>query len=175
MVLDITANGARIRASASAPSSGPPAGYVSPYLSSAVAATLLVPSADGMPPLHFVSRDGAVWLAEDSTGKLVNVATRQLRALGIWSCRVRGDQHAPGTLRLGPVQLVREPNNPHDRNAVAIHQNGVHVGYFNKQMASGLAHALDAGTKLEALGVSVDPPKVVAATPATMLYLRRRM
>jgi hypothetical protein len=73
------------------------------------------------------------------------------------------------------VELVRELDNAHDRNAVSIRQHGQHVGYFNKGMAPGVAKALDRGDKLQAVGVSVDPPKVVAASPDIMAHLVRRM
>lgn len=165
----------RVEVTTRAERSGPPPGYVSPYISSGQAESLLVPRHDRLPPLHFVRRDGAWWLAEDSTGLLVNVGNRQLRGLGIWSCRVRGDGYAPGSLRLGVVELVREPDNAHDRNAVSIRQQGEHVGYFNRGMAPGVARALDRGDELRAVGVSVDPPKVVAASPEIMAHLVRRM
>jgi hypothetical protein len=157
------------------PSSAAPPGYVSPYLPGPLAVELLVLGADGLPPLYFTMHEGAWWLAEVSTDKLVNVGTRQLRRLGIWSCRVRGDAYADGRLRVGPVDLMREPSNPHDPNAVAIHQDGEHVGYFNRGMAPGLAKVLDHGGELLAVGVSADPPKVVAASPEVMRHLTRRM
>ncbi|MBL5975338.1 MAG: hypothetical protein D3X82_16720 [Candidatus Leucobacter sulfamidivorax] len=153
------------------PRRGPPSGYQSPYLSGEKSEQLLVAGADGMPPLWLVRRDGALWLAERSTGLLVNVGNRQLRKLGIWSVRVRGDQHYRAKPRLGPVTLVREPENPHDRNAVAIHVESGKVGYFNKQMAASLAKELDAGTALEAEMISVNPPKVIAAAPRIMAHL----
>lgn len=165
----------RVEVTTGAGRSGPPPGYVSPYISSGQAESLLLPGLDRLPPLHFVRRDDEWWLAEDSTGLLVNVGNRQLRGLGIWSCRVRGDGYAPGSLRLGVVELVREPDNPHDRHAVSIRQRGQHVGYFNKSMAPGVAKALDRGDRLQAVGVSVDPPKVVAASPEIMAHLVRRV
>jgi hypothetical protein len=157
------------------PSSAAPSGYESPYLPSELAEELLVAGPGGMPPLHFREHAGAWWLAEDTTGKLVNVATRRLRGLGIWSCRVRGDTYADGQLRLGVVELVREPDNQYDRHAVAIWQDGAQVGYFNKGLAAGLAKALDAGVELTAIGTSIDPPKVVAAAPEIIEHLVRRM
>jgi hypothetical protein len=76
---------------------------------------------------------------------------------------------------LGVVELFREPDNAHDRNAVSIRQQGQHVGYFNKGMAPNVARAIDRGDELQAAGVSVDPPKVVAASPEIMAHLVRRM
>lgn len=164
-----------IRATMEGPSNTPPEGYESPYLSGELMDELLVADVDGMPPLYFTDHGGAWWLAENSTGKLVNVATRKLRGLGVWSCRVRGEAYAPGKLRVGVVELVREPDNPNDRNAVAIHQDGQRIGYFNKGMSSGLAKVLDRGDELQAIGISADPPKVVASSPEIMEHLVRRM
>lgn len=147
--------------------------YVSPYMPAERAAELLVLGVDGMPPLHLAPYRGEWWLAEDSTGLLVNVGTRQLRQLGVWSVRVRGDSYAHGTLRLGLVELVREADNSHDRNAVAIHQSGEHCGYWNKGMARSLAERLDGGYGLTAVAISVTPPKVIAAAPDVMEHLAR--
>lgn len=152
-----------------------PGDYVSPYLASDRWEELLILDENGMPPLYFTRHDGALWLAENATGLLVNVANQKLRGLGLWTCRIRGDNHAPGTLKLGDVELVREPDNPHDPNSVAIHQRGVAIGYFNKGMAPGLARALDRGDALEATAISVSPPKVVAASPKITKHLKRLM
>lgn len=170
-----TATTFKARVTIEEPSSIPPEEYVSPYLSGTLADELLVADAAGLPPLHFTEHGGAWWLAEDSTGKLVNVGTRKLRGLGVWTCRVRGDTYAVGTLRVGPVELVREPDNPYDANAVAIHQDGQRVGYFNKGMSSELAKVLDRGEELQAMGISADPPKVVASSPNIMDHLVRRI
>lgn len=164
-----------VRATVTPPSSSPPPDYESPYLSSDRFDALLVPDARGLPPLHFALHEGAWWLAEDTTGKLVNVANRHLRGLGVWSCRVRGDAYAEGELRIGVVELVREPENPYDSNAVAIYQDGAQVGYWNKGMARGLARVLDDGEELQAVGISDDPPKVVAGDPGVIEHLCRRM
>lgn len=39
--------------------------------------------------------------------------------------------------------LVREPSNPHDRNAVKVMISGVHVGYLKRELARRYAPALD--------------------------------
>lgn len=150
------------------------------YLHSSQWNDLLVPDANGMPPLRFKEHNGRLWFAEDSTGKLVKVANRKLRSLGIWSCKLRGGKYYPDAVkatRIKPfaaAQLVREPDNPHDPHAVAVHTNGGHVGYFNKAMASGLAKRLDAGEVLVAIIASRGTPiNVVAASPQIMAHLRR--
>lgn len=42
-----------------------------------------------------------------------------------------------------PVTLRREPDNPHDRNAVAVLCSGQQVGYLSRDMAARLAEQLD--------------------------------
>ncbi|MFS0735310.1 HIRAN domain-containing protein [Microbacterium sp. 1P10UB] len=155
--------------------SSPPDDYVSPYLPSERSAELLVLDAQGMPPLRMKLHHGEWWLSEESTGLFVNVGNRALRGLGIWSVRVRGDDYAPGQLHAGPVQLVREPGNEHDVNAIAIVQHGVRCGYWNKSMARALSKVLDSGSALEAVAISADPPKVVAAEPHVLRHIIRGM
>lgn len=40
-------------------------------------------------------------------------------------------------------QLVREPQNPHDANAVAVHVHGYQVGYLARQDAARVAAVMD--------------------------------
>lgn len=149
--------------------------HESAYLGQEDHARLLQPTADGLAPLHFVRRDGALWLAEDTTGKLINVDNRALRRLGIWGVKVRGRSLYSGAQRLGPADLIREPDNPYDSNAVAIHVDGHMIGYYNKGMAPALAKLLDAGEPLEATVISTDPAKVLAARPEVLAHLGRRL
>lgn len=44
-----------------------------------------------------------------------------------------------------PAQFVREPGNPHDRNAVAVHVRGQMIGYVPRADAAILAPLLDGG------------------------------
>lgn len=149
--------------------------HESVYISDDLAKELLVPNNDGLPPLHFTTYQGAEWLAEDTSGKLVNVQNRYLRRIGVWASRVRGDQHYPNAAKLGPAEFVREPDNEHDPNAIAIYSDGAKIGYVNKQKAVGLTKLLDAGTVLQVRIISVDPPKWVAAEPHVMTHLRRKI
>lgn len=125
--------------------------------------------------LSFVRYGREWWLAESSTGRLVNVGSHALKRCGIWSVRVRGDRYAPGTLRVGPVDLVREPFNEFDPNAIANYQDGVHCGYWNKGAARQLAKVLDTGEHLTAYGISHDPPKVIAGDATVIASLVRTM
>lgn len=167
-----TATGFTVSAYASG---GRPDGYVSPYLSADDAETLLRLNERGMPNLRIVEFRNEWWLAETSTGRLVNAGSRALKRLGIWSVRVRGDEYAPGVLRIGPASLVREPENEFDPNAVAIYQNGVRCGYWNKGGARSLAKLLDGGQTLSAYAISAQPPKVIAAEESVMNHLVGRL
>ncbi|MGZ0069014.1 HIRAN domain-containing protein [Microbacterium arborescens] len=155
----------------SGPASGAPEGYVSPYLSAPEQVELLRLDEDSLPNLRLQQYRGEWWLAETSTGRLVNAGSRELKRLGIWSVRVRGDEYAPGQLLHGRVELVREPQNEHDSNAVAIVQNGVRCGYWNKGGARSLSKVLDNGTELVGYAISTDPPKVIACDAGTLDHL----
>jgi len=53
---------------------------------------------------------------------------------------------APGV----PLRVVRQPENPHDANAVALHDpHGTHVGYLNRRLAAVLAPVLDKGVEYD--------------------------
>ena len=47
------------------------------------------------------------------------------------------------------LQLIREPDNRHDRNAVRIEWKGQQLGYVPRAENRAVARALDAGEKLE--------------------------
>lgn len=147
--------------------------YERTYLPQDRHAELLQPRPDGLPPLRLVRHSGALWLREDTTGLLVNVDNRYLPRLGIWGAKLRGHNHYDGRAVLGPAELVREPENPFDPNAVAVHADGVIVGHYNKGMARRLAKLLDGGEPLVASFIEVDPPKVLAASQGIMRYLYR--
>ena len=46
------------------------------------------------------------------------------------------------------LELVREPDNPHDRQAVAIHWGGERIGYVPRRVNADIARRLDAGDRL---------------------------
>ena len=58
----------------------------------------------------------------------------------------------------GQVQLRPEPENKHDRNAIAIYCDGVHVGYLPRELAVEYAQVLAA----------IDQAGYVACTPGTI-------
>jgi hypothetical protein len=147
-----------------------------------------VPRRDGRPPFKLRRHEGELWLAEETTGKLVNVGNRKLRDLGLWTVNVRGLSHnlpqvKRAELRPGSaVDFVREYDNSHDSNAVAIHAGGAAIGYVNKQMAFRLAKALDSGLVLEAMTLAGEAAgksagsrvRVLAASPEVLRWLRSR-
>ncbi|MGA8474050.1 MAG: helicase-related protein [Candidatus Cybelea sp.] len=48
------------------------------------------------------------------------------------------------------LELRREPNNPHDANAIAVHYGDLQLGFFNKRLAAHIAPLIDAGTRYRA-------------------------
>lgn len=55
-------------------------------------------------------------------------------------------QHALRQCRLGmPVDVLREPDNPADKNAVALFAGGTQIGYRPAESAPWFARALDSG------------------------------
>jgi hypothetical protein len=158
--------------------------YVSNYLHSSRWDELLAPN-DGLPNLRLSEYRGEFWFMETTTSKLVKVGNRHLAQLGIWTATVRGTDHyqsavmAANTSPGQPLQVVREPDNAYDRNAVRVHAGGQLIGYFNKQMAGRLAKLMDSGVNLEAISLAGSPIgqddsriQVLAAEPELLRHLR---
>lgn len=78
-------------------------------------------------------------------------AAREPILVDLLDCAVAGFQyHAGEILWLGlaiddELTLVREPDNPHDALAVAIHWQGQRIGYIPRLANRALARRLDAG------------------------------
>ncbi len=54
-------------------------------------------------------------------------------------------------LRVGaPLSLQREPDNPHDRRAIAVSWQGQKLGYLPRAENDAVSAAMDAGTGVEA-------------------------
>ena len=47
------------------------------------------------------------------------------------------------------LQLIREPNNTYDKNAVAVYYGVNQLGYIGAQLAKYIAHRMDAGTRYQ--------------------------
>ena len=99
---------------------------------------------------------GQVWLAgyqlvDPDTGSFLGrdaplLLERGLRVSGLAGARFRAgalerDALAPGS----PLALRREPDNPHDPNAIAVDAGGEHVGFVPREVAADLAAELDVG------------------------------
>jgi hypothetical protein len=91
---------------------------------------------------QLVDPASGAYLARDAP----QLAERGLRVAGVAGTQFRpsaldSDALAPG----GALELRREPGNPHDANAIAVHAGGVHVGFVPRELATELAPELDAG------------------------------
>jgi single-stranded-DNA-specific exonuclease len=62
-----------------------------------------------------------------------------------------GRQDVIAGLRAGAVlDLRREPENPYDSNAIAVHYGNLQLGFFNKRLAAHIAPLVDAGARYRA-------------------------
>lgn len=51
-----------------------------------------------------------------------------------------------------PLELVPEPENPHDSNAIKIFWNNIHIGYVDKEKTNIFHTALDLKQTFETVG-----------------------
>lgn len=154
------------------------AGYVPP----AAAKSQLVAGPDGMPPLRLVSSGNGLDLALPD-GELVDYKILALRHFQIFAFRVVGmgfyeDCDRPFKFRNGQrVQAVREPDNEHDANAVAITTGrpAKKIGYVNKQRAAWVAKLLDSGEELDGIIIQskAASPRVLLTTSEMLTFLQR--
>ena len=103
---------------------------------------------------------GVVWISgyqvvEPESGRYLGrdapeLAARGLRVAGVAGARghhaeeVAAEDVGPGR----PLELRRDPGNPHDPNAIAVHGGaggGEQVGWVPREIAADLAPALDGG------------------------------
>ncbi|WP_158288660.1 HIRAN domain-containing protein [Ornithinimicrobium flavum] len=144
-----------------------------------------------MPPLHLIpyttaGDEDVLTLCEDSTGLLVGPKDRRLQRAGIFAIAARGEAYHKAACQAGDfspgasVRLVREPDNEHDPNAVAILAEGhrTRAAYVNKGKARSLAKILDKGIELRAIslrgtasGRVCDQITVLAAAPEVVEHL----
>ena len=59
-----------------------------------------------------------------------------------------------GCKDIGSFALVREPDNPHDPNAIRVEIAGFYLGYVPRHIAKDLAPLIDKGERYTALFVS---------------------
>jgi hypothetical protein len=136
---------------------------------------------------------GAVWLAgfqvvDPATGRYLARDAPELAALGLRTAGVAGaarhhaaalasDAAAPGR----PLRLRRDPDNPHDANAIAVETlGGEQAGWVPREVAEELAPALDAGSTWSAVVLREQRPSpreprsglTMLLAPAPRLELR---
>ena len=107
---------------------------------------------------------GVVWLAGyqvvDEDGRFLARDAPELAARGWRVCGVAGagrhhaealgsEAAAPGR----PLELRRDPDNPHDAHAIAVHPagGGAQLGWVPREVAAELAPRLDAGERWAAV------------------------
>lgn len=107
---------------------------------------------------------GQVWVAgyqlvDPDSGRYLARDAPELAALGVHVAGVAGagrhhadaiasDSVAPGR----PLELRRDPDNPHDPNAIAVHAgDGEQAGWVPRELAEELAPKLDAGETWSAI------------------------
>ncbi len=100
---------------------------------------------------------GIVWLAGytpvGADGRFLGRDAPELAAAGLRVASVAGAaRHHADALESGeaapgrPLELRRDPANPHDLNATAVHAaGGAQLGWVPRELAAALARALDAG------------------------------
>ncbi len=125
----------------------------------------LTRDAGGLPTLRLVDSGDrlSVWSPIDG-GALLNPKGAGLRRFGLVATYGRGSTHhatayRAADLRKGkPVELRRESDNPHDKNAVALNVPGAReaFGYVQKGRAPAVARRMDAGETMA--GVSLRGP-----------------
>lgn len=131
-------------------------------------------------PVKLKRHQGDLWLADRKRGKLIAPGNRRLQSLGLYSLNLRGWKNYEARIRralLRPadeVELIREPSNPYDANAVYVSAPkapGV-LGYINKGLAKRVTKLLEAGTVLEARVLRCPPSSfqfsVVFGSPEKM-------
>lgn len=129
-------------------------------------ARYLTREADGLPTLRLADAGDrlGIWSPLDG-GALINPKGAGLRQrLGLCTSYARGSKHNAHAYRAADltygrwVELKREPDNPHDGNAVAIcaQDTGARVGYVGRGRAASVARRMDAGEDMA--GVTIWGP-----------------
>jgi hypothetical protein len=94
---------------------------------------------------HVIDPESGSYLARDAP----ELAARGLRVAGVAGARLHhADALDSGDVAPGrPLELRRDPANPHDPNAIAVHAagGGEQVGWVPREVAAELAPQIDAG------------------------------
>jgi hypothetical protein len=116
----------------------------------------------GLPTLRLLDSGDrlSIWSPIDG-GALINPKGPGLRSLGLYSSYARGSDHYPSAFRAADlrkgkwINLKREPDNPHDRNAVAMCAPGSRVpfAYVQRGRAPAVARRMDTGEDMAAVSL----------------------
>lgn len=156
------------------------------YMSPEHEALALEPGPDGFPDAWLERvRDRLLVVTPDGW---VNPKSRTAASrAGIWSFALRGTDHHESAARRGDftpgarVRLVREPDNPHDPNAIAVYaESALLAGYVSRGYAKRLAKLMDSGADMVAVsargarpGHANVSPQVLAVERALWVHLNR--
>jgi single-stranded-DNA-specific exonuclease len=115
----------------------------------------IFPAAEAGPADAFVERafaKSAEYL-HDPYARIADATTFHTKIAGV---SFEGRQDTIGGLRVGaPLELVRQPDNPHDSNAIAVRYGTLHLGYLKRGIAAHLAAEIDAGAHYRARVASI--------------------
>ena len=128
---------------------------------------------------------GVVWLAgygvvDPGSGRYLARDAPELLTRGLRVAPVAGaGRHHADALQSSaaepgrPLALLRDPGNPHDANAIAVHAGGAQVGWVPRELAAELASDVDAGRPWSAVALREqrDSPRA-PRTGLTMLLAR---
>lgn len=147
---------------------GPPPGYVSPWLKADEKNALFEGVDRSTIPVVLRDNGRGYYLTDPRSGKQMPFDNTRMPRVELWGVNVRGSDHyrpAWSNMPQGAtVELVHEPDNPHDPNAVAIQYQGRTIGYYNRGMAKRLARRGIDGLEAYVLGITrEDTPRVLAA------------
>ena len=116
----------------------------------------------GLPTLRLVDTGDrlSLWSPLDG-GELINPKGPGLRSMGIYASYARGSKHHVNAFRFADlrrgqwVDLVREPENPHDKSAVAMCVPGTRTpfAYVQRGRARAVARRMDAGEDMAAVSL----------------------
>jgi hypothetical protein len=118
--------------------------------------------ADGLPNLYLADAGDrlAIW-SPIADGGLINPKGPGVRHFGLYASYARGADHYRSAYRAADlskgkwIDLVREPDNPHDKNAVAMCVPGSRVpfAYVQRGRALAVARRMDAGEDMAAVSL----------------------
>jgi hypothetical protein len=150
--------------------------------------TALVPDANGLLDAELRRvRDRLVVVTPHGW---VNPKSRTVHKVGLHSFQLRGTAYHEAALKAGSfapgtdVRLAREPDNPHDPNAIAVYSEHAtrKAGYVPGSQAKRLARLLDSNVDIVAIstrgpgtGEEGTVPQILACERRVMEHLRRNL